>query len=565
MKKITGIILLLLLMVTKVYAAGQNQPYSAEVNMDNVVISGILDVWEDTDVSLVVVKAGKTLSELDGTNAKDIIAYQNQTTVGEDGSYKFEFVVNGTPGTYTYYIEADGYGFGYQDTFDYYGSGYLKSVLNDVDMAKTSNNDTQIRTIIESNYNKLGSAAPIYDEFVAAGVNVSDLYVAVAKMDKVNESIGTLMKQLDAAAVLTKIKYAADGSVIHSIISSQNENYKKVFEFENYTPYETYMDDTILTQDQRNGICKNYKGKDFKNIAEFKKKFGEDVILTAANTAASYGELARILINNKGIINFVYIDVYNALGIKQENVFVSLFGSSFISIDDIRSKFDNAVLAVKNTPSGSGGSSSFGSSGGGTIIGDTITTPTNPQSYNNFNDLSDFSWAEEEINALYEKKIVSGVGNGKFEPQRNITREEYTTMIVIAFGYYNENDDVKFDDVDEKSWAYPYIASAVKNNIISGKSEACFGLGDGITREDMTVIAFRALKRYGYVFDDNKTGSIFNDSQNISEYAKEAVNALEREGIISGMGNNEFMPKQVSNRAQAAVIIYRILNIINAL
>ena len=81
----------------------------------------------------------------------------------------------------------------------------------------------------------------------------------------------------------------------------------------------------------------------------------------------------------------------------------------------------------------------------------------------------------------------------------------------------------------------------------------------------MAVIAFRTLKRYGYVFDDNKTGPIFDDFENISEYAKEAVNALGKEGIISGMGNNEFMPKQNSNRAQAAVIIYRILDIINAL
>lgn len=574
MKRIAGIVLLLFLMFTTVYAAGQNEPYSATVNMDNIIIGGTLDVWEDTDVSLVVVKANRNLSELNGTNAKDIIAYQNQTTVGEDGSYTFEFVVKGDPGTYTYYIDADGYDFGYQDTFAYFGSDYLKSVLNNIDTAKLSNNGTQIQSLVESNYNKFGAAAPIYDEFVADGVNVSDLYVAVSKMENVNESIETLMEQLDAAAVLVKIKYAENGSAIHSIISNQNENYKKVFQFDNYTPYTTYMDDTILTQEQRDAICEKYRDKDYKYITEFKKQFQTDVILMAANTSASYGELKRVLINNSGIINYTYFSDYLTLGNKQDNVLLSLFGTNFVSIDDIRSKFDAAVLTVKNTSSGAGGSGGGGGSSGGgfgsgskgaTIVGDLITNSQEKSSDNNFNDLSDFSWAEDAINTLYAKKIINGVGEGKFEPQRNVSREEFTKMIVVAFDYYDENYKADFADVDISSWAYLYIASAVKNDIINGRGENYFGLGDAVTREDMAVIAFRTLKKYGYVFDDNKTDPIFSDSQKISGYAKEAVSALAREGIINGMGNNEFMPKQNSNRAQAAVIIYRILNIINSL
>jgi endo-1,4-beta-xylanase len=52
----------------------------------------------------------------------------------------------------------------------------------------------------------------------------------------------------------------------------------------------------------------------------------------------------------------------------------------------------------------------------------------------------------------------------------------------------------------------------------------------------------------------------FEDSADISEYAKEAVSAIQQAGIINGMPGGRFAPKDTANRAQSAVIIYKLID-----
>jgi len=52
----------------------------------------------------------------------------------------------------------------------------------------------------------------------------------------------------------------------------------------------------------------------------------------------------------------------------------------------------------------------------------------------------------------------------------------------------------------------------------------------------------------------------FTDEENISGYAKEAVGAMQKSGIIKGTGDGRLAPKNDATRAEAAVIIYRLLN-----
>ena len=565
MKRIIGIVaFLLLLLMTTICSAEDAKPYTVSVDMDNITISGKLAVWKDTEISLLVVNTGKSISELNGSNMTDIIAYEDQTTVADDGSFKFDFAIKGEQGQYAFYIEASGYNLSISDAFKYYGSGYLVGVLNDIDTAKLTNDAAAVRTILKTEYSKIGSAATIYDAYLAAGQNIDELYIVVSKMKAVNKSVPELVRQLNTAAVLAQIKCAASGEDVYQIIT--NDSYKSFLNLENYSPYNTYTDATILTQAQQYAIGDGLKGVEFIDAEDFKIKFQTDVILAAANTAASYGELGRVLTSNQAIIGFTRMAEYTKLGKKKDNVFVKLYGKTFASLIDIRDKFDDAVIAVAaEINQGGGGSGGFGGgSGGGSVIGNVqeekpIFVPAD------FDDLTGFEWAQESIVKLREMKIVDGVGNGKFLPDKNVNREEFTKMIVVTFGLYDPNAKVDFDDVSEDSWAYQYIASAVKSGIVEGNGENSFGMGESITREDMAAIVYRALNKMGYIADEEYTQSVFSDAQEISGYANQAVNALNSAGIVSGMGNGEFRPKEYSNRAQAAVVIDRALEFIDVL
>ena len=47
----------------------------------------------------------------------------------------------------------------------------------------------------------------------------------------------------------------------------------------------------------------------------------------------------------------------------------------------------------------------------------------------------------------------------------------------------------------------------------------------------------------------------FADSNNVSDYAKDAVSYMSEKGIINGQSDNMFAPKSFATRAEAAVML----------
>lgn len=198
--------------------------------------------------------------------------------------------------------------------------------------------------------------------------------------------------------------------------------------------------------------------------------------------------------------------------------------------------------------------------GGGGAIGQTgVTLPVDteallPEDEFEFIDVEPEGWATEAIYALYHKGIIAGVGDRRFLPNAGVTREQFVKMIVCAFDIQDSYATAKFEDVSMDDWSYSYIASAVTAGVISGFDENRFGYGENITREDAAVIIQRVMNIQ--LSADSETKS-FDDDGQISEYAKSAIYVLVENGIINGMGDNHFAPKQSCSRSEAVQIIYK--------
>jgi len=173
-----------------------------------------------------------------------------------------------------------------------------------------------------------------------------------------------------------------------------------------------------------------------------------------------------------------------------------------------------------------------------------------------FNDCAGVPWAIDSISYLVSKNIVKGYDDGSFKPSQNITRAEFTKIIVSAFGFYNPEDKANFNDVSNDKWYFSFIGSAQKNGIINGYEGGSFMPDALITREDISVIVHRAAKTKGIMFDVKTNSLAFSDASSISDYAKESVEIMQRAGIINGMGDGTFAPKSYATRAQAAKIIF---------
>ena len=241
--------------------------------------------------------------------------------------------------------------------------------------------------------------------------------------------------------------------------------------------------------------------------------------------------------------------------------------------DEVRTKTFDPVTVLRATgttggPSGGGGgghtSSSTVTGTGGTTTGTDITTnPQTPTQSGNgtlsgFSDMDQALWADLAVSELTKRSIISGMGDGTFEPARAITREEFVKIIVEACGFTSSAATIEFSDVSTQEWYYPYVASAAGVGIITGMGDGTFGVGRAITREEMAAIICRAAQVKGIELKTDTARETFTDDSMISDWAQEDVYTLQQAGVINGMGDGSFAPGQSCTRAEAAKVVYEL-------
>ncbi|MDD4843949.1 MAG: Ig-like domain-containing protein [Anaerotignum sp.] len=167
------------------------------------------------------------------------------------------------------------------------------------------------------------------------------------------------------------------------------------------------------------------------------------------------------------------------------------------------------------------------------------------------------SWAKEDVETLASRGLIDGTSNNTFNPNGGITRAEFTALIVRSL--YTELSENKgaFTDVPEEAWYMKAVETAYALGLVIGSGENTFSPNANITREQLAVIAYR-LYQYKNGTTQGNVEKIFTDSQEISEYAKAAVNFAQNTGIMKG-SENRFYPRRNTTRQEAAVVLYRLL------
>lgn len=173
----------------------------------------------------------------------------------------------------------------------------------------------------------------------------------------------------------------------------------------------------------------------------------------------------------------------------------------------------------------------------------------------------DGHWAQDDIEKLARAGIINGMGNGKFEPEKAVTRAEFVRMAVnIAefelIPYNNSYPDVKAED-----WYAEHVQTAYSKGIIpQAMTENGFKAELPISREEMAVIAVGIL--YGVPDESNIKAAAekFEDFDDVAPWARPYTSKAYFEKLMSGISESIFSPAKPSTRAQAAVIIRRMLN-----
>jgi len=174
-------------------------------------------------------------------------------------------------------------------------------------------------------------------------------------------------------------------------------------------------------------------------------------------------------------------------------------------------------------------------------------------------------WAKDAVNDMGSRLVIGGVGDDRFEPARDITRAEFSAIVVRALGIMRPGTGKStFKDVTKDAWYYDAVSIAYEYGIISGYGNGKFGPSDRITREQaMTMIAkamnITKLQVELANGEVEKILATFTDGGKAAGYAKTGIVACVKTGIISGKGSKMVAPKDNITRAEVAVIVRSLL------
>lgn len=175
-----------------------------------------------------------------------------------------------------------------------------------------------------------------------------------------------------------------------------------------------------------------------------------------------------------------------------------------------------------------------------------------------FADLTRYGWAKHEIDVLATRGIINGMTAERFAPERHITRADLTLLLVRALGLSHSFDE-QFTDVSQDDYYYNGVGVAKSLGLIEGRHDGLFYPREHITRQDMFVIAARALRQLEQMVGeaDQTILANYTDQALISSYALTELAALIENELVQG-NNNRLNPLGLATRAEAAVFIYRL-------
>lgn len=506
--------------------------YAVNVKMydECVSVSGTIKAAKSGEkVTVSVLPQGESWDGISQTGEiqKDV-EYYGEAELDANNGYKTLFMLN-KAGRYSVYIGVESSEKPDKADFVYMSTQAYKDFVENTDK-------NSLAVYINSNKENLGIDVDLIDNAEDAA-NISDILFDELKLplkvDAVDDSQKSeLLKNIEKAVALICL------------------NNGKISDINSFLSLYTFgeKEGKFYNSDFSNEILKGILNKNIKTFDELDEKVRDSIILVNVN----HGSETKI-----GSLLKEYSEIFTDINKSGLNSAVAK-AAPFKTVTELKSFISN----YKPASSGSSGVGGGGGGGAGNPILPGVLNP-NPSKDDNtdikptyvFDDISELDWAVDAITQLYYKGVINGKTESLFYPNDTVTREEFAKMITLAFDMRLIDNEFPFEDITNEDWSFPYVKTAYLAGITNGIDEKIFGKGTNILRQDLCVMVYRAIKSGDYTLTGT-SDIAFNDSENISDYAKEAVLAMAGAGIVSGDENTNFNPFMSATRAEAAKIIY---------
>ncbi len=175
-----------------------------------------------------------------------------------------------------------------------------------------------------------------------------------------------------------------------------------------------------------------------------------------------------------------------------------------------------------------------------------------------YSDVDAGLWYTKDVFAATQLKLMSGTGNGKFNPKGKLTREQFVQILfnfegVDAAAYQG---DTGFKDVPAGKWYSPAVKWAYESGVTSGIGEGVFGLGGTITRQQMAKFVYNYAQLCGYDIEVYEYDNLeyYEDVDLVADWAYDAMNWAVSYGLYTSTSENALIlaPTAQVNRAVGA-------------
>jgi hypothetical protein len=180
-----------------------------------------------------------------------------------------------------------------------------------------------------------------------------------------------------------------------------------------------------------------------------------------------------------------------------------------------------------------------------------------------FADVPRSHWARTAVEVLADRGTLSGRGNGMFDPNAPVTREEFAKMLSLVLGLSAPDHGApEFVDEPQGAWSRPYIQALAAEGLMKGENVGGANYAyphRTITRAEAAAILGRSLGiNDSWVLSG---GAGFSDFSRVPDWAKPSVIFLSRMKWLGGFPDGTYGPSQSLTRAQAAKVLVKYLGL----
>ena len=167
-----------------------------------------------------------------------------------------------------------------------------------------------------------------------------------------------------------------------------------------------------------------------------------------------------------------------------------------------------------------------------------------------FTDVSETAWYAGSVDRIVDAGLMGGVSQDSFAPDMTMSRAMLANVLYRHAGSPAVSGTDDFTDTDADAWYSHAVLWAAQEAVIGGYGDGRFGTNDDVSREQIVAMLWRDAGRPAV-----SGTATFSDAAQVSDFAQTAVVWAQQNGIVSGRGDNQLVPKASATRAEVAAML----------